>query len=114
MHFHSSQHIQVSLSLIPTEWSRLGVAQVPRYRDLAIYRGDDRRTDKSITLPCTCARGNNYMPWLLPLRLCVYLTLGVVEHAAWCPPLPSAWYVVQSTFMCVYIHDQLHMYEQLY
>ena len=41
------------------------------------------------------------MPWLSPLRLCVYLTLGVVEHVAWCPPLPLAWYVVQSAFTCV-------------
>ena len=31
------KHIQASLSLIPTDWSRLRVAQVPRCRDLAIF-----------------------------------------------------------------------------
>ena len=45
-----SRHIQASLSLIPTDWSRLRVAQVPRCRDLAIFvvttdRQTDRRTD---------------------------------------------------------------------
>ena len=49
------KHIQVSLSLILTDWSRLRLAQVPRCRDLAIFvvttdGQTDRWTDKPITL----------------------------------------------------------------
>ena len=68
------KHIQASLSLIPTDWLRLRVAQVPRCRDLAILvvttdrrtdgqtdrRTDgqmDRRTDKPITLPLRMRAG---------------------------------------------------------
>ena len=49
---HSSQ------SLIPTDWLRLRVAQVPRCRDLAIFVvTTDRRTDKPITLPLRMRAG---------------------------------------------------------
>ena len=34
---NDSKHIQAGLSLIPTDWSHLRVAQVPRCRDLAIF-----------------------------------------------------------------------------
>ena len=43
---NDSKHIQASLSLIPTDWSRLRAAQVPRCRDLAIFVvTTDRQTD---------------------------------------------------------------------
>ena len=49
---NDSKHIQASLSLIPTDWLRLRVAQVPRCRDLVIFVvTKDRRTDRPITLP---------------------------------------------------------------
>ena len=58
---NDSKHIQASLSLIPTDWLRLGVAQVPRCRDLAIFvvtRRTGGRTDVRLLYPCACARGN--------------------------------------------------------
>ena len=60
------KHIQTSLSLIPTDWLRLRVAQVPRCRDLAIFvvttdgqmdRWTDGQTDKPITLPLRMRAG---------------------------------------------------------
>ena len=60
---NDSKHIQASLSLIPTDWLRLRVAQVSRCRDLAIFVvTTDRWTDGQINrllYPCACARGNN-------------------------------------------------------
>ena len=62
----NAKHIQASLSLIPTDWLRLLVAQMPRSRDLAIFMvitdGQmDRRTDGQtdrLLYPCACTRGN--------------------------------------------------------
>ena len=64
------KHIQASLSPIPTDWSCLRVAQVPRCRDLVIFvmtterwtdGQTDRRTDGQtdrLLYPWACARGN--------------------------------------------------------
>ena len=44
---NDSKHIQASLLLISTDWSRLRVVQVPRCRDLVIFVvTTDRRTDR--------------------------------------------------------------------
>ena len=55
------KHIQASLSLIPTDWLRLRVAQVPRCRDLAIFvvttDGQTDRQTNRLRYPCACARG---------------------------------------------------------
>ena len=58
---NDSKHIQASLSLIPTDWSCLRVAQLPRCRDLALFvvttdRRADGQTDR-LLYPCTCMRG---------------------------------------------------------
>ena len=61
------KHVQVSLSLIPTDWLRLRVGQVPRCRDLVIFVvTTDRRTGGQtdgqtdrLLYPCACARGKN-------------------------------------------------------
>ena len=54
---NDSKHIQASLSLTPTDWLRLRVAQVPGCRDRAIFVvPDSRRTDR-LPHPCACARG---------------------------------------------------------
>ena len=63
---NDSKHIQADLSLIPTDWSRLRVAQVPRCRDLAIFMvTTDGQTDSRY--PCACARDNNDDKITLPL-----------------------------------------------
>ena len=51
---NDSKHIQASLSLIPTDWLRLRVAQVSRCRDLAIFvvttDGQMDKTNRHFTL----------------------------------------------------------------
>ena len=52
---NDSKHIQPSLSLIPTDWLCLRVAEMPRCRDMAIFvvttdGQTDKRTDRLITL----------------------------------------------------------------
>ena len=52
-------HLSHFFPLIPTDWIRLRVAQMPRSRDLAIFVvTTDGRTDR-LLYPCACARGSN-------------------------------------------------------
>ena len=58
---NDSKHIQASFSLIPTHWLRLLVAQIPRFRDLAIFVVINRRTNgqtDQLLYPCVCVQGN--------------------------------------------------------
>ena len=55
---YNLKHIQASLLLISTDWSRLRVAKVPRCRDLVIFMvTTDRQTDRPITLPLHMCTG---------------------------------------------------------
>ena len=55
---NDSKHIQAIVSLIPTDWLRLRVAQVPRCQDLVIFvMTTDGQTDKPIALPLRMCAG---------------------------------------------------------